>query len=266
MGAPLVSVIMGAYNCEDCIAQCIDSVIAQTYSNWEFIICDDCSTDSTADVLSRYAKNDQRIIVIRNEQNSKLAASLNRCLEYARGEFVARMDADDICLPERFEKQVEFLLAHDEFAVVGSGAKILDGVAIVSERIPKELPTAEDVLKGTLFMHPTIMMRKKVYDQLGGYTVAQRTERGQDWDLWFRFCNAGYQGYNLQESLIMYHESLDDYKKRTMKTGWMYTRTALYGFKLLNVPIWKYSYAFKPLISAIIPDKLVYAYHNRKHK
>lgn len=263
-GHPLVSIIMGAYNCEESISSCIESIIDQTYSNWEFIICDDCSTDGTLEVLKDYATKDQRIKIVRNEKNSKLAYSLNHCLKYARGEYVARMDDDDKSLPERLEKQVLFLNEHPEYAVVGSSVQLFDGEKITGVRKSREYPQKNNVLYGPPFMHPTIVMRKSVYDELGGYTVSSRTLRGQDWDLWFRFFANGYKGYNFQKPLLIYHESPDDYKKRTVKTGIMYTKTALFGYKLLGAPKYKYICALKPLLSAMIPHKVLLKYHSKK--
>ena len=106
---PTVSVIMGIYNCEKTLSDAIDSIINQTYSDWELIMCDDGSTDNTYQIATKYSEKDNRITVIKNDTNSGLAFSLNHCLKYAKGEYVARMDADDISLPNRFEKQVAFL-------------------------------------------------------------------------------------------------------------------------------------------------------------
>lgn len=264
MNNELVSVIMGVYNCEKTVGKCIESVLNQTYTNWEFIICDDCSTDKTLDVLKAYAKKDPRIKIIQNKKNSKLAYSLNHCLKYCNGVYVARMDADDECMSKRLEIQVDFMNLHKEMAVVGSSAKIFDGEKITGIRRIEENPTKTDVLKGPAFMHPTIMMRKNVYDILNGYTVAKRTVRGQDWDLWFRFFAKGYKGYNLQEPLLIYHESTGDYKKRTLKTAIMYTQTALIGYRLLKVPIYKYVYAIKPIIAVLIPNRILEIYHREQ--
>lgn len=261
---PLVSIIVGAYNCAEVVGKCIESIIAQTYTNWELVICDDCSSDNTFAVLNEYSKRDKRIVVIRNSKNLKLAATLNHCLSVSKGEYIARMDTDDVCLVDRLEKQVSFLENHSEYAVVGGAAQVFDGEKIVGVRMPKEHPNKNGVLYGPTFMHPTIMMRKSCYDALGGYSVSSRTIRGQDWDLWFRFFAAGFEGYNLQEPVIIYHESPDDYSKRTLKTASMYTRTALYGYHLLKTPISKYYLAFKPIVSALVPKKIMMAYHTKK--
>ena len=254
---------MGVHNNETTIKRCIDSIINQTYENWELIICDDCSSDGTYDVLKDYEKKDDRIVLIKNKKNCKLAKSLNNCLAIAKGTYVARMDADDECLSDRIERQVDFLQENPDFAVVGGAAKIFDGEKIISVRKMKARPDKGDVIYGPVFMHPTIMMRKKAYDKLKGYTVLPRTDRGQDWDLWFRFFKAGFKGYNLQEPVLIYHESKNDFKKRTMKTAKMYTATALYGYKLLKVPFYKYVFAFKPIISVLVPYKILNKLHNK---
>ena len=104
-----ISVIMSVYNSEATLRESIDSILAQTYPDWEFIICNDASTDGTQAILEEYAEKDpERFILLKNEENKRLAFSLNRCLEKATGFYVARMDGDDISLPERFEKQVCF--------------------------------------------------------------------------------------------------------------------------------------------------------------
>lgn len=253
---PLISVIMGVYNAENRVSDCIESIIKQTYRNWEFVICDDCSKDRTYQILKQYQQKDNRIRIIRNEKNMKLAASLNNCLREAKGIYIARMDDDDISIPERFEKQVIFLNENPEYSVVGSNAQISDGQEIIGNRFCKESPSKTDVLFGPPYIHPSIMMRKCVYDQLNGYTVASCTKRGQDWDLWFRFYAAGFKGYNIQEKLIIYHESPEDYKKRTFQTALGYTKIAVNGYKMLKVSGWKYIFTLKPIMSYLIPEIL----------
>ena len=115
-----VSVLMGIYNCAPTLPQAVDSIIAQTYDNWQLIMCDDCSTDNTYDIAKDYAeKYPDKIVLIRNEENLKLSKTLNHCLEYADGEYIARMDGDDISMPERFEKQVAFLEENPKYIVCG---------------------------------------------------------------------------------------------------------------------------------------------------
>lgn len=199
---PGVSVIMATYNCGDTLRASIDSIIAQTYTDWEFIICDDCSTDDTYEILSEYAqKYPKKIIVIKNEKNSKLAFSLNHCLEHAKGEYIARMDGDDISLPERLARQVEFLDAHKEYALVGTAMLPFGDDGERPPRYAIEIPGERDMLKRPPFFHATIMMTREAYDRIGAYHVSKRTMRAQDYDMWFRFFEAGYKGYNLHGTL-----------------------------------------------------------------
>lgn len=263
---PLVSVIMGVYNSEKSVEKCIESVLQQTYKEWEFIICDDCSTDRTYEVLKKYEKRDQRIKILWNAQNIKLAASLNKCLDAAKGKYIARMDGDDECYPDRFAEQVSFLEDNLEYAVVGSAADITDGEKIVETRQMERIPSKKKILFGPPFMHPTIMMRKTVYDDLDGYTVCERTKRTEDLDLWFRFYEKGYKGYNLQKPLLLYHESKEDYKKRTLETTWNIIITNIYGYKILKFPLYCYPLILKPLISYFLPKKLLIKYRQRMER
>lgn len=265
MNKPLVSVIMGIYNTADTLERAVLSVVNQTYTNWELIMCDDCSTDNTYEVAKSLTEKYPNIKVVKNEENKKLSYSLNHCLKYATGEYVARMDADDICLPERFEKQVAFLNEHPEYAMTGTALIPFDENGEREPRFAKEIPVARDMKRGVPFFHPTVMLRKEVYDDLGGYLVSKRTEKGQDLDLWFRFYAKGFKGYNLQEPLLKYHESIGDYKKkRNLKYSWGMTKTSLHGFRINKFPLYLYPWAFRSVITALIPRSIMFRYHKKK--
>lgn len=119
--APLVSIVMSAYNEAAFISETIDSLLQQSYKNFELIIVDDASTDNTADVIRKYENN--RIILLRNKENKRLAFNLNLGIQKAHGKYIARMDADDICMPDRLVKQVNYLEQHPEIAIVGGAAQ-----------------------------------------------------------------------------------------------------------------------------------------------
>ena len=115
----MISIIMGIYNCAETLPEAVESIICQTYENWELIMCDDGSTDGTYKIASEYKeKYPDKIFVLKNEENMGLNYTLNRCLESAKGEYIARMDGADISLPERLEKELVFLNAHPEYAIV----------------------------------------------------------------------------------------------------------------------------------------------------
>ena len=111
---------MGMYNCEDTLTEAIDSILNQTFDDWELILCDDGSSDATLQVASLYSKKYEKIKIYRNDRNMGLNYTLNKCLQYAQGLYIARMDSDDISLPDRFEKEVNFLDNNNEYAIVST--------------------------------------------------------------------------------------------------------------------------------------------------
>ena len=192
MADPKVSVIMGIYNCADTLDEAIGSLIAQTYQDFEIIMCDDASTDNTYEIAEELGRRyPGKIVLIRNEKNMRLAYSLNHCLKYAKGEYIARMDGDDRCLPERFEKQVAFLDSHPEYDVVGTYMQHFtkDGPGDITKAV--EYPDKYTIRDHIPFNHASIMMKKTVYDALGGYAVNSLTMRCEDREMWYRFFKAG---------------------------------------------------------------------------
>lgn len=262
---PKVSVLMATYNCKDTVVESIESIMNQTYKDWEFVICDDCSSDGTYDILLSYKeKYPEKFIILKNDVNSRLAYSLNRCLEVANGEYMARMDGDDISLPERFEKQVSFLDKHPEYALVDCSMIPFDNNGDRPIRyLKKAVPESMDLVVGPVFFHATIMMRKSAYDLVGGYTVSKRTMRAQDYDMWFRFFACGLRGYNLKEPLYKVLEDENAFKRRNLKSRIYETQTRLIGYKLIHVPWHKYIYAFKPILVALIPNSIINNYHKK---
>ena len=231
-----VSVIMAVYNAEKTLEDAVNSILNQTYQNFEFIICDDASTDGSYALLEKLATKDERIILIQNEKNSRLSFSLNHCLQHATGEYVARMDADDMSTPERFERQVAYLNEHPEMVVVGTAMQRFSEKGLADIMCNVEYPDRFTLRYDVPFYHATIMMRKSAYDALGGYTVSKRTMRGQDYDMWFRFYALGFEGYNLQEPLYLVREDKAAIRRRTFKVRWYTYKTTKFGFKLLKYP------------------------------
>lgn len=257
-----VSIIMGIYNCAATLPAAVESILEQTYDNWELIMCDDGSDDNSYEVAQNIAKRfPEKIILLKNEYNMRLAATLNRCLKYARGEYVARMDADDISMADRLETQIKFLENNPEYACVGSNMIIFDEKGEHGERVMPEKTKKATLLKTTIFSHPTIMMKRSVYQKLGGYTVSKSTMRAEDLDLWFRFVHAGYKGYNIQRPLYKYRESEKDLKKRSLRVAFQTSKVFLNGYKLLGFSKIQYVYAFRPIIVALLPDRLICKYH-----
>ena len=258
-----ISVIMGIFNCADTLEVAIDSILAQTYPNWQLILCDDCSTDDTYNIAKKYADTyPDKIIVIKNDQNSRLAFSLNHCLKFADGEFIARMDGDDISMPERFETQLKYLHEHSEFDLVGCAMqRFSDKGGLADILYSVDNPNYYTLKNKVPFHHGTIMARRKVYDTLGGYCVCKRTARCEDYDLWFRFFHAGFKGNNLREPLYMVREDANAIRRRTFKSRFMALKTTWYGFNLLGYPKrWFIKPVIKTLFKALTPYKIAELY------
>lgn len=181
---PKVSVIMPAYNAEKYIAEAIDSILCQTFRDFEFIILNDCSKDRTEEIILSY--KDDRIVYLKNEQNMGVAATLNKGLAAAKGEYIARMDADDISMPERFERQVNYLDANENTVVLGTLVQIFDEQGNTRQggyqASPEQMKI--DLLFDSALAHPSVMMRRDVILTLGGYD--REYEGMEDYELWCR--------------------------------------------------------------------------------
>lgn len=195
-----VSIIMPVYNNQDYIKEAIESIIAQSFKEWELIIINDASTDNTPNIIKSY--KDKRIKNITNFKNEGVAASLNKGLKIAEGEYIARIDSDDICLPNRFELQIEFLDNNPKTVIVGSNAEIINYSGDVLSIT--DLPTTDIDIRNMLFVrnpliHPSVMFRKKILDKTGNYNV--KFNGAEDYELWFRMLKFG-KAYNFKKPLI----------------------------------------------------------------
>ena len=198
--SPRISVVMPAYNSEKYIAEAIESILNQTFTDFEFIILNDGSTDNTAKIIKEYAKKDKRIKLIDNKKNQGLVSILNQGLDLARGEYIARMDSDDISLPTRFEKQIKYMDTHPECGVLGTWFQCFcnsDAKVRHPERI-KILNILHDQHVG----HPTVMLRKSVMDKYGFY-YDTNYKYAQDFELWSRMVYFT-EIHNLPEILLHY--------------------------------------------------------------
>lgn len=254
--APRVSIAMGIYNCAPTLAEAIDSILAQTFGDWELILCDDGSTDGTLGIAEDYARRDPRIRVIRNPRNLGLNHSLNHCLHVARGEFYARMDGDDISVPERLVKLVAAMDAHPEVALVSSWMTCFDEQGEWGVVRSKPTPTKEDFVRGTPFCHAPCIVRKSVMDQLGGYGTEPWLRRSQDYHLWFRLYAAGHRGINLQESLYRVRDGREAVSRRSFSVRLVESRIMRDGIRLLGLPAWKQLACLKPILTWMIPNWL----------
>ena len=217
---PRVTVLMGMFNAARSLNPAVESIVGQSYTNWELIVIDDGSTDSSPTLVRAWCERDGRIRTVTHPVNRGLAVSLNHGFALSRGEFVARMDADDVSLPERLERQVAFLDVRPDVDVVGTGAHFVDGdghILGTGHLLEEHEDIAANIYRTGPFIHPSVMMRRGFLESLSGYDV--RLRRAQDADLWLR----GYRRFryhNLSEPLI---------RCRIRERGGVDTRSMLTG-------------------------------------
>lgn len=253
--SPNISVLMSVYNAEKTLAKAVDSILSQTYRDFEFIICDDASSDTTADLLEEYRKKDERIVLLKHTENKGLATSLNDCLKIAKGKYIARQDADDISKLERLERTLEYLKSTGA-PYVAAGIYVFDDKGIFSKRMFEEKITKHIIAKKNPFFHPTMMFKKEILDKVDGYRVAEETRRTEDYDLVMRLAAENLIGQNLQEYLYYVYEPMDAYLRHTKKTRKYEISTRWRGLKLMKSPFYDYIYLIKPIIMSLIPHKL----------
>lgn len=256
----MISIIMGIYrmaNKESIVRLAINSILVQTYKEFEFIICDDGSDDGTYEMVQNIVKEDNRVILIRNKENKGLAYSLNHCLSIAKGKYIARMDADDISMPDRLEKQIKFLDEHPEYSIVGCNLLLINDKGTWGKRILEEKPKKKSFLFTSPFCHPAIVMRKEVLDKVNNYKVEKITRRAEDYDLFMRMYANGYKGYNIQKFLYQFREDDEAFKRRAYKYRWDEVQIRYRGFKELKLMPKAILYVIKPLIVGLIPQEFL---------
>jgi len=199
MEKPKITVLMPVYNCEKYLREAIESILNQTFPDFELLIINDGSADKSVEIIESY--NDPRIRLIHNEQNQGLIATLNKGLDLCTGEYIARMDADDISLPTRLEKQVKFLESNPDIAICGALIKTFGNVNSSIFRYPED----HESIKSTLIFknsiaHPSIMMKKSA---IKGLYFDPSFKHAEDYELWIR-ASKYLKLFNIQEVLLLY--------------------------------------------------------------
>lgn len=251
-----VCVLMSCYNTQNYLPEAIESILKQSYRDFEFLIADDKSTDQTLAIIERYAKKDRRIRVIRNAKNLGLTKTLNKLLTLAKGEYIARMDADDECLPGRFAAQVRFLDEHPSVGVVGTRGTIIDEHGRAIGKLDYALDDngiRKMMVRRSQFAHPSVMFRKSVIDDVGPYDESFRS--AQDYEFFARVLTR-WNGANLPVRFLRYrwdfgqNEGFTNSKRQERNAlrarWWMLTR---YGW-----PRWQAIHLIKPIISYLVPS------------
>ena len=249
-----LSIIVPVFNAEDYLEQCLQSIGFQSYKNWELIMCDDGSRDDTYEIAEKYKKAmPDKVILTRNQSNEGLNVTLNNCLKYATGQYIARMDGDDLCSYDRLEKELSFLKEHKDYDIVSTNMTYFDGDDVFAQSHVKEFPQKEDLIFGTPFCHAPCMVTKKAYDAVGGYTEDKRLLRMEDYELWIKMYAAGYKGYNIQEPLYSMRDDRNAIKRRKFRYRINEAYVRYLAIKRLNLKKRYAIYILRPILVGLLP-------------
>lgn len=198
---PLVSIIMPCYNAERYIAQSIESVLAQSYQNWELIITDDASTDKSVEIISKYSKNDDRISVMVPDEHQGIARTRNMSISRARGRFVAFLDNDDLWKPEKLEKQIKFML-EKEIGFSYTSYELVDQDGITKNKIIQTQGVVDykKYLRNTIIGCGTVMIDRDIVGHFG----MPINDTSDDMAAWLSILRRGFKAYPLDEVLLQY--------------------------------------------------------------
>lgn len=268
MGKYKISVIMGIYNCASTLQEALDSLYAQTYQDFEIILCDDGSNDDTYKLALENQKMHPNIVLLKNPHNMGLNQTLNNCLAVAQGEYIARMDGDDLCDPTRFEKEIAFLEEHPEYAIVSTTMKYFDENGVFGQgHVSEAEPTKESFTRGTPFCHAPCMVRKEAYDAVGGYSISKWLLRNEDYNLWAKMYAKGYKGYNIDEPLYSMRDDRNAVVRRNIRNRINSIYSLTVAYRMLHFSTLGYiKNAMMQIIKIIMPTFIYNYFHRRTLK
>lgn len=260
---PTISIISGIYNCADTLGEAIESILAQTVTDWEWILCDDASVDDTYKVAMEYSDQyPDKFVLLKNEQNMGLNYTLNKCLEHAKGKYIARMDGDDICSPERFGEELRCLEEDPDIAIVSTDMEFFDETGTWGKISHSEYPENKDFLHGSPFCHAPCMVRKEAYDAVGGYSVGKKLLRVEDYHLWVKMYARGFKGRNIGVPLYKMRDDRNAYSRRKFRYRLNEAYVRLLVVKELKLPFYTAIYSLRPIIVGLLPGWL----YDKLHK
>ena len=244
---PKISIITPAYNASLFLSETIESVLKQTFQDWEMIIVDDCSTDDTLKLAYEFSKKDTRIKIVQNEKNSGVAATRNHGLNVANGDFIAFVDSDDLWLPEKLEKQLKFMEENDAALTYTKYQNYITETKQLGKVIkaPKRM-TAKKILGNTAIGCLTVMVDRK---RVGDFHMPL-LKHTEDNCTWQEILSRGYVGYGIQEVLSLYrvsNNSMTSNKSKAAKQQWETYRN-YYKFSFLKSSYYFFKYAINAII------------------
>lgn len=257
-----VTVLMSEYNTKrEQLKQAVESILNQTYDNFEFIIIDDCSYKENIELIQSY--KDDRIRLIKNEKNIGLAASLNKGISLATTNYIIRMDTDDISKMDRIEKQMDFAKSNPQYSIISGRANFFDDNGIYYTTKDNGEISKNDLIKGTPFVHPTMLIKKNDIQKIGGYPLYRRC---QDYAMTMNMYANGFKGYIMNDILLDYRMDNDGYKKKKIRYRILESKIRFHYYKKLKINIFQYVYCVKPIVAGLIPKRLMQYYQKNKFK
>ena len=262
---PKISVIMGIYNCSQTLREAIQCILDQTYPDWEIVMCDDGSIDDTYLIAEEYRERfPNKIKLLKNDTNKGLNYTLNKCLANVEGEFVARMDGDDLCSPDRFEKEMQVFENEQDISIVSTDIEHFDSTGVWGLVSHNVYPTNKDFLYGTPFCHAPCMVKREAYEAVNGYSEDKKLLRVEDYHLWIKMYALGYKGKNINLPLYMMRDDRNAMSRRKFKYRLNEAYVRALAVKQLKLPIWGYVHALRPILVGLLP-KCIYEKLHKKH-
>ena len=257
---PTITVLLSVYNAENYVGIAIESILKQSFTDFELIAVDDCSTDKSWDIVQQYMKLDSRVIAKRNEVNLGGCKTLNVGLKLAKGKYIARLDNDDWSYPNRLEKQFDFLEAHPDVGIVGGVMEIMNQHGEVTGKRKYNISDQEirnKIFRYSPFSHPLVMIRKSILDKVGSYDPTYAP--ADDYELYFRIGNES-QFANLPDVIMRYRvipSSITFMQTKKMELATInvrnqYSKNPNYNFTLVD----KIYNAFQYLFIYIVPSRI----------
>lgn len=245
------------------LQQAVDSILSQSFSDFEFLICDNGSSQEVKKYLDNAAKKDRRITIFRQGDFVTLPEKLNLCLQMAQGAFIARQDADDMSKPHRLQRQVEYLNMHPKIAFVGCAADTIFSNGSSGQRIYPPYPQIKDFFFTLPYLHPTLLFRVGALKEVNGYCESYWTKRCEDYDLLLRMYGEGFQGANLQEKHYFYRVS-QGHKQFLYRVNEMITRYR--RFRDLRQFPKALPFVVKPIFVGLLPQKVLLVAQHRYYR
>lgn len=256
-----ISVITCVYNGEKTIEAALDSIVQQTFQDWELIICNDASTDSTPRILAKYAHH-PRIQVINNESNLGPGISRNNCIKIAKAPYIVVQDADDTSTPNRLEI-LYTAITNSDSSVIGSFANLIDNDFHWGTLKTPLTVSKSDWIKGMKIVHASIIARKDAIEAVGGYSTNKK-DRSEDYLLMCKMASAGYKISSIPFYLYNIKWGKADYKRRNIMSRVYEGMARFKAYNVLRPSPWMLIYCLKPLLISLVPNSFIYNYHGKK--